>query len=120
MDITYFCPVELGEGVAAGAILQSEDLQSGEIEYIPMSLELEKVSVVHERGGVWMIEALPAHFPVFDNEQAACDFLAYMWNSNKLGMMTPDVILDLADILGGVWRDKSQYGYEIKPKPKRN
>jgi len=115
MNIIYFSPLEIGEGMVCGAVLQSETSDTRRSEWIPTSLEIEPLEDVRKRGGVWIMQHLPESFPVFPTEQLAIEFLAGMWMANTVGLMTVDFVLELADFLGADWRDKSEYGYEIRP-----
>lgn len=120
MNITYFSPLELGEGMVCGAVLESEENQFGRKEYIPTSLEIEKLADVHSRGGVWIMQHLPESFPVFHTEQLALEFLAGMWIANQVGLLTVDFVTELTEFLGADWHDKAEYGYEIRPRRNLN
>jgi len=120
MNITYFSPLEIGEGMVCGAVLQSEASDTRRAEFIPTSLEIEPLKDVHERGGVWILQHLPESFPVFHTEQLALEFLSGMWMAHSIGLMTVDFVLELAEFLGADWHDKSEYGYEIKPRHNLN
>jgi len=120
MNIIYFSPLDIPKGSVCGAVLMSEVPQTGKIEYIPTSLEIEPLENVHARGGLWLLQHLPESFPVFPTDRLALEFLAGMWMAHSVGLMTVDFVLELAEFLGADWRDKSEYGYEIKPNPNLN
>lgn len=115
MNVSWLTPDASEPETAYGAVLEAEFEVGNFREFIPIPLEPESIPVIVARGPVWLVEQLPDAFPVFFDSRIAEVALYEMYEMHQRGRMSIGAMHDLVEALGGVWHDRSEYGYEMGP-----
>lgn len=116
MECAWFVPYISRPEYAVGVIVDSQDSDTGLTEYIPFPLEGDTIKNILDRGPDWLLGELPEQFPAFSTLENASEFLWQIFILPDNDDLWAVFIPLLCARYGGQWRDKHEYGYEIRGK----
>lgn len=109
MKVAWFTPHVEDPMNVYGCILESQNPFTGEQLFLPFPLPVQKIDWYLARGIAHLLELMPDEQPVFQTSDNAEMFLYNMFILTKRGMLQPELVTFITNMLGGEWADKTEF-----------